>query len=107
MLANPDNGNVELFMQLFQIHTWLVAKLHVLELAPQPFHRIEFGRIAAEKLNDQPRFANPLDVVRDGSSSVNWRTVPDNQQLSRHGTKQAPQKRDAVQARKRFFADQR
>jgi hypothetical protein len=36
MVANPGDGNVELFMQLLQVHAWLVAKLDVLELAPQP-----------------------------------------------------------------------
>src|SRR5579859_2302718 len=107
MLANPGNRNVELLMQLLQVHAWLVAKLHVFQLAPQPFHRIEFRSIARQKLNDQPRFANLLDEVRDGSSAVNRRPIPDDQQLARNHTEQAPQKRNAVQARKRFFADQR
>src|SRR5438128_2112198 len=105
MLANPGNRNVEFFMQLFQVDTWLVAKLHVLQLAPKPFDRIEFWRVARQKHDDQPRFANLLDEVRDSSSSVDRRAIPDDQEFSRHGAEQSPQKRDAVQARKRFFAD--
>src|SRR5437660_1496473 len=48
--SDESQGQVELLMQLFQVEAGQVGHLHLLEVPPQPLHRVEVRRVRRQRL---------------------------------------------------------
>lgn len=59
----------------------------MLQVSPDVFHRIEFGRVSGEAAGDDPPVER-IEVLADEAASMRRQPVPDDRQLSRNGALQ-------------------
>src|SRR5271156_4945827 len=77
--ANAPEGQVELFMELFEVEASQVGHFHLLEVTPEPFHRIEVRRVCWQPLQLQTVRSHGSDILVHQSPSVDGRAIPDHQ----------------------------
>src|ERR1700722_11749940 len=70
---------MELFMELFEVEASQVGHLHLLEVTPEPFHRIEVRRVRWQPLQLQAIRSHGSDILVHQSPSVDGRAIPDHQ----------------------------
>jgi hypothetical protein len=95
--VHPAQGRPGMIAKRKVVPRAQVGKVMVRPIRPQSFHRVEFRRISRELLNDDPS-SLPGQVLPDQPSAVAGLAVPDGQQLSRHTTREVPQKTDHLRA---------
>ena len=88
--AAQGGGGVQ--AQFVELADQQVAQFVFLEVAPEIFHRIEFGRIGREAFDHQPARRGRHEVPNQGAA-VNRCSIPDDQQRARQVPEQHFQKR--------------
>src|SRR6266480_144241 len=95
-LSHPAESQVQLQVELIQIQARQVAHLDLLQMPPQPFHRVQVRRVRRQRLQVD-RVAGLRHEFLDLGSSVNRRPVPDHQQPVSGEVAQMDEELDAMQ----------
>jgi hypothetical protein len=69
-----------------------VAQLDVLQMPPDSFLRVEFGRVAGEAFEVQPVAGFHMQELLDGAATMDRRAVPEHEQLAWYMTQQVAAK---------------
>jgi hypothetical protein len=105
LVAEALGGEPEFESQFGEIATTQIAELDVLELVPDPFVGIGFGRIAGQLLQVEPGGRALREKVRHGLGPVDGCAIPDHEQRARLVVEQMAQEADHLGAAERLLAD--
>jgi hypothetical protein len=82
--------------QVGQVSATQIPQLDALQVVPQPFNRIELGRIAGQALQVQPLGGAACQEVFDGLTVMNRGAVPDDEQFAGDLAQEQPQEADDI-----------
>jgi hypothetical protein len=106
-LPQATDSQMKFHMQLFQVQADYVTHLHVLEVLPRPFDRVEVRGIGGHCLHVNLPARRPRQEFLYLGPAVDRRTIPDHQQPLPRQAEEMPEERHAVQAVQRLLAHQR
>jgi hypothetical protein len=82
LVSETGRGQAQVVVEIVQVGAADVTQLDVLEIGPDPFIRIELGRVARQLLETQPFGATVRQELLDRPAAMNRRAVPDDQQFA-------------------------
>src|SRR5258708_10757500 len=91
LMAQALVASTKRHTQIEEIGAAAVAQFDPLEIVPQPFDRIEFGRVAGQLLQVQACGRTAGEVVLDGMGAMKWCAVQDDEELAADLTQQPAQ----------------
>ncbi len=80
-----------------------ILQLNPLQLAPDPFIRVQVGSIARQAFQLDPLGPASSQKVLNGLPPMDWRAIPDDQQLPRNMPEQMLQEAYYIRARVRMI----
>ena len=104
-VAETSGGETQVLLEVVQIRAAHVTELHVLEVRPDAFVRIEIGSVARQLLQSQSLGRTEGKEGFDGLTAMNRRTVPDHQQLARDMSQQVLEETDDLGTAERVVLD--
>lgn len=106
LLTEPLARGAKLPSRLLEIRaTTEVAQFHPLRVPPDGFFRIQFGRIAGEALQMDPRSRSLAEELLDRFAAVDRRPIPEDQELARDVAQQMLQESDHLRASDGLLVD--
>jgi hypothetical protein len=82
--TDPFDGVAEFAAEMWQIETAHIPELDPLEVAPEPFARIQFGGIGRQPLHVEPSGRAIGQELLDDLATVNRGTIPDDDHTTGH-----------------------
>ena len=82
LVAEPSEGQAQFVAEVGKRLAADIAQLHVLEVAPEPFVRIQLRSVGRQGLQLQPGGGTLRKEVLHDLRAVNGRAIPDHQQLA-------------------------
>jgi hypothetical protein len=87
-VTQTSGCQAQVSLEVKQVGAAHVAQFDILQVRPDALVGVQFGSVARQLLEAQTFGCTLGQEVFDGLTAMNWRTVPDHQQLARNASQQ-------------------
>ena len=102
-MAKSSGGQAQVLLEIHQIRAADVSQLHVLEVRPDAFVRVQVGCIARQLFESQAFGRTLGQKGLDRSAAMNRRAVPDHEQLAGNASQQVLEEVDDLRTAERVI----